>query len=114
MIMYNIFHLDRAALCQIATFITGVTVDFDNITKLLRYLDTSFGDRDPTSTARRELDEFKQRKDFSAYLTEFRRIMGRLGYDENAQMDALEIGLSSKLKDVLVYTTQPETMAGYE
>jgi hypothetical protein len=40
--------------------------------------------------------------------------MGRLGYDENAQMDALEMGLNNKLKDALVYTIRPETMAEYE
>jgi hypothetical protein len=74
-------------------------------------LKTSFDDPNPTGTARRELYELKQTKNFSTYLIEFRIIMGRLRYDENAQMDALEMGLSSKLKDALVYTTWPETMA---
>jgi len=64
--------------------------------------------------ARRELYELKQIKDFSAYLTEFRRIVGKLRYDDAAQMDALEKGLSNRLKDALVFTSRPDTMAEYE
>jgi hypothetical protein len=114
MTMYIISRLDGAALRQIATFINGVNIDFDSPEALLTYLETSFGDPDPTGTARRELHELKQTKDFSAYLTEFRRIMGKLRYDDAAQMDALESGLSNRLKDALVFTIRPNTMAEYE
>jgi hypothetical protein len=112
--MYIISRLEGAALRQIATFVDGVTIKFASPTALMEYLETSFGDPDPTGTARRELHELKQGKDFSAYLTEFRRIMGKLKYDDKAQMDCLETGLSPKLKDALVFTIRPETMATYE
>jgi hypothetical protein len=114
MTMYVISRLDGAALHQIATFINGVNIDFASPEALLTYLETSFGDPDPTGTARHELHELKQTKDFSAYLTEFRRIMGKLRYDDATQMDALETGLSNKLKETLVITTRPDTMAEYE
>jgi hypothetical protein len=41
-------------------------------------------------------------------------IMRRLGYDENAQLDTLEMGQSNKIKDALVYIIRPENMAEYE
>jgi hypothetical protein len=112
--MYIVSRLEGAALRQIATFVTGATVNFESPAALLTYLETSFGDPDPIGTARRELHDLRQTKDFGAYLTEFRRIMGKLNYDNNAQMDALEQGLSPKLKDALVFTTRPITMAEYE
>jgi len=56
----------------------------------------------------------KRSKDFSAYLTKFRRIMGKLKYDDATQMDALENGLSNTLKDALVFTIRPNTTAEYE
>jgi hypothetical protein len=112
--MYIISWLDVAALRQIATFIDGTTIIFATPQELLEYLDTSFGDPDPNGTARGELHEGKQSMDFSAYHTEFKRIMGKLKYDEAAQMDALENGLSNKLNDALVFTTRPNTMAEYE
>jgi hypothetical protein len=114
MMMYVVSRLEGAALRQIATFVTEERVNFDSTVALLEYMETSFGDPDTIGTARRELHELKQKTDFSAYLTEFRRIMGKLRYDEAAQMDALELGLSGKLKDALVFTTRPATMAEYE
>src|SRR5260221_2786272 len=114
MTMYIVSRLEGAALRQIAAFVTGAAVNVESPAALLTYLETSFGDPDPIGTARRELHELKQTKDFGAYLTEFRRIMGRLNYDNNAQMDALDQGLSPKLKDALVFTTRPATMAEYE
>jgi hypothetical protein len=65
-------------------------------------------------TARPELHKLKQTKDFSAYISKFRGIMGKLMYDDATQIDALEIGLFNKLKDALVFTTRPDTMADYE
>jgi hypothetical protein len=112
--MYIISRLEGVALRQIATFVDGATFNFDSPVGLMEYLETSFGDPDPTGTARRELYELKQGKDFSAYLTEFRRIMRKLKYDDKAQLDCLEIGLSPKLNDALVYTVRPDTMAIYE
>jgi hypothetical protein len=114
MMMYIISRLDGAALRQIATIIDGINIDFASPDELLKYLETSFSDPNPTGTARRELHELKQTKNSSAYLTEFRRIMGKLRYDNMAQMDALEKGLSNRLKDALVFTTRRDTMAEYE
>jgi hypothetical protein len=68
MTMYIISCLDRTALRQIATIITGATVAFDSQTELLTYLETFFGDPDPTGTASHELNELKQTKDFISYL----------------------------------------------
>jgi len=89
--MYVIPRLDGAALRQVATFISGTDIDFDSPVELREYLETSFGDPDPNGTARQELHELKQMKDFGAHHTEFRRIMGKLKYDDAAQMDCLEI-----------------------
>jgi hypothetical protein len=114
MTMYNIFHLDGVALRQIATFIDGINIHFASPDELLEHLEISFSDPDPTGRARRELHELKETKDFAAYLKEFRRIMGKLKYDNAAQMDRLEMGLSNKLKEALVYTVRPDTMAEYE
>jgi hypothetical protein len=114
MTMYIISRLDRAALRQIATFINRTTINFVSPQALLTYLETSFGNPDPIGTARRELHELKQSKHFSAYLTEFRRIIGKLKYNDAAQMDALENALSNKLTDALVFTIRLNTMAEYE
>jgi hypothetical protein len=51
--MYIISRLDGAALRQIATFIDRINIDFASPDELLDYLETSFGDPDPTATARR-------------------------------------------------------------
>jgi hypothetical protein len=97
MTMYIVSRLDGAALRQIATFIYGTTITFTSPQALLEYLETSCGNPDPNGTARRELHELNHSKDFSSYLTEFRRIMGKLKYNDVAQMDVLENGLSNKL-----------------
>jgi hypothetical protein len=59
MTMYDISSLDGAALRQIANFIHGINNDFASLQVLLTYQDTSFGDPDPTGTARHELHELK-------------------------------------------------------
>jgi hypothetical protein len=105
---------DGAAHRQIANFIDGININFAFPDELLEYLETSFGDPNPTGTARRELHELKQTKDFAAYLMKFRRKMGKLRYDDTTQMDVLQMELSNKLKDALMYTVRPDTMAEYE
>jgi hypothetical protein len=112
--MYIISHLEGAALRQIATFVDGASINFDSPIGVMEYLETSFGDPDPTGTARRELNQLEQGEDFSAYLTEFRRIIRKLKYDDKAQMDSSEMGLSPKWQDALVYTIRPDTMGIYE
>jgi hypothetical protein len=64
MMMYIIPRLDGAALRQITTFINGININFASSKALLTYLETSFGDPDPSGTARREIHELKQIKTF--------------------------------------------------
>jgi hypothetical protein len=102
------------ALCQIAIFIDRTTINFASPQVLVTYFETSFGHPDRAGTGMRELHQLQPSKDFSAYLPEFRRIMGKLMYHDAVQMDTLENGLSNKLKDALVFTIKPNTMAKYE
>jgi hypothetical protein len=60
--MYIISRLDSAALLQIATFIDGINIDFASPDELLEYMETSFGDPDPTGMTRCELYEFNTQR----------------------------------------------------
>jgi len=85
-----------------------IVIDFSCTSALIARLQTSFGDPDPTGTARMELSKLHQGKqDFSSYLSEFTRIMSVLNYDPAAKMDALEGGMSQKLREGLVYNIRP-------
>ena len=90
------------------TNVPRIVIDFASTSALIDRLQTSFGDPDPTGTARMELARLRQGKlDFSSYLSEFTRIMSVLNYDSAAKMDALEAGMSSKLREGLVYNIRP-------
>jgi len=47
------------------------------------------------------------RSDFSSYLSEFTDIMSVLNYNSAAKRDALEAGISSRLRVGLVYNIRP-------
>jgi hypothetical protein len=44
---------------------------------------------------------------FSAYLADFRRAMGDLDWDDGAQRDQLEEGLTAQMKKSLEYRPRP-------
>jgi len=90
------------------TDITRLVIDFSSPNAVIERLQTSFGDPDPTGTARMELSKLRQGKqDFATYLSEFTRIMSVLNNHPAAKMDALEAGMSSKLRVGLVYNIRP-------
>jgi len=109
----------RSSIRQEAVFGTNVpriVMDFASTSALIERPQTSFGDPDPTGTARMEFAKFRQGKlDFSSYLSEFTRVMSVLNYDPAAKMDALEAGMSSRLREGLVYNIRATpTPANYD
>jgi len=73
------------------TNITRIVIDFASPNTLIKRLQTSFEDPDPTGTTHMELSELRQGKqDFATYLSEFTRIMSVLNYDPAAKINALE------------------------
>lgn len=105
MILYTINRLEGAALEQVRhTVLPSGLTTWTSAEQLITALETAFGDPDPTGTARRELHQLRQgKRDFSAYLADFQRIMGQLNFDENSKMDALEHGMSEELKEAMVF-----------
>jgi len=101
----------RSAIRQEAvsgTNIPRIVIHFASTNALIECLQMSFGDPDPTGTAQMELAKLRQGKlESSAYLIEFTRIMSVLNYDPAAKMDALEAGISSRLREGLVYNIRP-------
>jgi len=117
-VAYCISRLERDALRNLrsairqepipGTDITRIVIDFSSPNALIACLQTSFGDPDPTGTAGIELSKLRQGKqEFATYRSKFTRIMSVLNYDPAAKMDALEAGMSSKLREGLVYNIRP-------
>jgi hypothetical protein len=75
---------------------------------------SSFCNLDLSGTARHELNQLKHTTDFTAYLTEYRRIIGKLRNEDAAQLYALELGLLNRLKDALLFSPRPHMMAECE
>jgi len=92
----------------LGTNTSRIVIDFSCTSSLIERLQTSLGDLDSTGTERIEFSKLHQGKqDFSAYLSEFTRIMSVLNYHRAAKMNALEGGMSQRLQERLVYNIRP-------
>lgn len=103
-VIYGVSRLDGRALDQVVAPVnSNLIAPFSSVDLFVEYLEYSFGDSDPRSTAHRELADLKQCKgDSSSYYTQFLRIIAYLDYDENAKIDALVDVLSEDLKNAMI------------
>ena len=68
--------------------------------KLIEILDLVIGEQDKAATARRKLMGLKQRDSkFSHYFAEFQGYIFVVKWNEEAQLDALQNGLSNMFKE---------------
>ena len=66
-------------------------------------LEKAFRDPNPASIAKRELRNLRQtNRPFSTYLIEFRRLIGRLNYDNTTQIAYLRNRLYIKIEELLI------------
>jgi hypothetical protein len=85
-----------------------------DVNGLLEILSTAFGDPDEIGTAEREMRSLRQKNsDFATYYAEFCRLMTILKWDTRARRAALREGLSSELKDGLVFLDEKEDLAEF-
>jgi hypothetical protein len=100
-------------LNQVRSFVdenTGV-INFGTLNDLLALLRQAYDDPDRAVTAQKEVKALKQRYlQFSAYLAEFRRLMGDLDWDDQAQRYHLEEGLCEEMKDALEWRPKATTL----
>jgi hypothetical protein len=84
------------------------------VNSLLGILSRAFGDPDEIGTAEREMHSLRQQNsDFATYYAEFCRLMTILKWDTYTRRAALREGLSSELKDSLVFLDEKEDLADF-
>jgi hypothetical protein len=89
-------------------------VKLDSLRVLVDRLELAFGDQDKAATAKRELLKLKQRDcEFSQYYAEFQRYVADVKWNAEAQMDALQNGLSNELKDSLQHADMPDNIVDF-
>jgi len=106
---YVVNRLSGAGIWLIRGYVSENTgrIRLDSLNALLNLLHHTFDDPARTRTANREIRKLKQKSGtFAAYFAEFRRIMGDLNWNEEAQREQLYEGLSDEIKDALV-TSRP-------
>lgn len=87
---YAIGRLEGAAFNQVRSSVSEDTgaINFGTLNELLDVLRQAYDDPDRAATARKEVRSLKQKHlQFSAYLAEFRWLMGDLNWDDQAQRD---------------------------
>lgn len=107
---YAVSRLEGQALDLIMSIQNEDTEELEiaNVSTLIATLKTAFGDPDPTNMARRELHELQQcKQDFATYHAQFTRIVGKLKFNDEPKRDALEVGMSSELKDAMTTVLEP-------
>jgi hypothetical protein len=83
-----------------------------SLNELLAVLRQAYDDPDRAHTARIAARTLKMRPlQFTAYLAPFRRLMGDLDWDDGAQRDQLNEGLTAQMKRSLEYRPRPLTLA---
>jgi hypothetical protein len=110
---YAAGRLEKVALAQIMPYCDEVSgeVKLDSLKTLVDMLELAFGDQDKEATAKRELLRLKQRdREFSQYYAEFQRYVADMKWNAEAQMDALQNGLSNELKDSLQHADMPDNI----
>jgi hypothetical protein len=110
---YAIGRLEGAALNQVRSFVDENTgaINFGTLNDLLALLRQAYDDPDRAATAQKDVKALKQRYlQFSAYLAEFRRLMGDLDWDDQAQRYHLEEGLCEEMKDALEWRPKATTL----
>jgi hypothetical protein len=102
------------AYAHIEEHILDGFVRIPDVNGLLEILSTAFGDPDEVGTAEREMRSLRQKNtDFATYYAEFCRLMTILKWDTRARRAALREGLSSELKDGLVFLDEKEDLAEF-
>jgi hypothetical protein len=77
-------------------------------------LELVFGDQDKAATAKQELLKLKERDcEFSQYYAKFQKYVADVKWNAEAQMDALQNGLSNELKDSLQHADMPDKMVDF-
>jgi hypothetical protein len=111
---YAFSRLAGAAFNQVRSHLSEDTgaIDLGTLNELLSILRQAYDDPDRARTARNQLKTLEQKHlHFSVYLAEFRRLMGDLDWDDQAQRDQLEDGLSEEMKDALEWRPRATTLA---
>src|SRR6202158_1200193 len=113
---YAVGRLEGMALVQLMPYCDEATgeVKLDSLKELLEMLELAFGDQDKVATAKRELLKLKQRdREFSQYFAECQRYVADVKCNTEAQMDALQNGLSNELKDSLTSAEIPDNITDF-
>ena len=85
-----------------------------DVEALLRILSCAFGDPDEVGTAEREIKTLRQKNsDFATYFAEFQRLMTILRWDPRARRATLREGLSTELKDALVFMEEKSELGDF-
>lgn len=112
-VIYSINRMEGKALDQMVPLVNANPLTlFPSILAFFAYLEASFGDPDPRSTALQGLETLKQgHGDYATYCTSFLRNIAYLDYKKSAKIDALAKGLSDVLKDAMAYRFErPRTL----
>ena len=100
--MYITFLLEGNAHQMIYPYIVNNRINFNTIKELWDILDCAYNDSDCQGIPQRELAMPRQgTREFSAYFTDFPRIMMELQWDPSAKKAALRQGMAGNLKDLL-------------
>jgi hypothetical protein len=104
---YAFNRLEGKAQAQILPFVQNGAFQLNDSDDIIRILEAAFGDPDPAATARAKLHSLKQgKKEFTTYFAEFQMLVSKLGWDEQAKLDALKEGVSMELRRQLLGRTQ--------
>jgi hypothetical protein len=84
-------------------------INIGTLNELLAVLRQAYDNPDRAHTARIAARTLKMRPlQFSAYLVAFRRLIGDLDWDDGAQRDQLNEGLTAQMKRSLEYRCKPK------
>jgi hypothetical protein len=75
----------------------------------LQFLDATYEDPDPQSTARAEMKKLQQgNKEFTVHYSAFQRLMAVLQWPNDVKRQTLYETLSTEIKDALQYVAEPD------
>lgn len=104
--------LTGEALDQIQAYVTGNSINLEDLESLINILDIAFGNPNRVAEAEAKLSTIQQgNREFSTYYAEFQRYAAEVIWDEPSRLSALKRGLSYRLRQNLVTVlVQPTNM----
>ncbi|KAH8145066.1 uncharacterized protein LAJ45_10846 [Morchella importuna] len=103
--------LEGVAANQFLQYVGEEGIALPSMLRFYEILDTAFGDPDRMRTARRNLQNIRQRnRTFADYFAEFQRYAAESGIDEVSRIEALMEGINAELDESMIHHETPATV----